>query len=242
MTQLNIGGQVIPVCLRDHATASGNLMSSREIAKLVNSKHGDVKRSAERLVSGGVLSAPLAHTPYQHEQNGQWYEEFWLNKRDSLVLVARLSPEFTAAVVDRWQELEQRNRIPQTLPEALRLAADLAEEKQQLTNQLIAAAPKVDFVDRYVEADGLMTFRQVAKLLNAKEPEFRLFLLDKHIMYRLNKILTPHHRHTDAGRFEFKTGTAGINSYAFTQARFTAKGVKWVAGLWAEYLATKGAE
>uniref|UniRef100_UPI00193B22D7 hypothetical protein n=1 Tax=Cysteiniphilum marinum TaxID=2774191 RepID=UPI00193B22D7 len=31
-----------------------------------------------------------------------------LNKRDSLVVVARLSPEFTARVIDRWQELEQQ--------------------------------------------------------------------------------------------------------------------------------------
>ncbi|CQD39712.1 phage regulatory protein [Yersinia enterocolitica] len=213
-------------------------MSSREIAALVNSKHGDVKRSAERLCAAGILTAPLAQFNFEH--NGNQYFEYRFNKRDSLVLVARLSPEFTAAVVDRWQELEQ-NLIPQTLPEALRLAANLAEEKQQLENQLSIAAPKVEFVDRYVKATGSMVFRQVCKLLSAKEPEFRLFLMDNRIMYRLSGGLIPHQQHIDAGRFEVKTGTNQINSHAFTQARFTPKGVRWVGGLWIEYLAKKGA-
>ncbi|HEN5445536.1 TPA: phage antirepressor KilAC domain-containing protein [Yersinia enterocolitica] len=219
-------------------TASVVTMSSREIAVLVNSKHGDVKRSAERLYAGGILTAPLAQFDFEH--NGNQYFEYRFNKRDSLVLVARLSPEFTAAVVDRWQELEQ-NLIPQTLPEALRLAANLAEEKQQLENQLSIAAPKVEFVDRYVKATGSMVFRQVCKLLSAKEPEFRLFLMDNRIMYRLSGGLIPHQQHIDAGRFEVKTGTNQINSHAFTQARFTPKGVRWVGGLWIEYLAKKGA-
>src|SRR5471030_1957984 len=200
-------------------------MSSREIAELVQSKHGDVKRSAERLIAGGILSAPLAHTPYVHEQNGQEYQEYWFNKRDSLVLVARLSPEFTAAVVDRWQELEKQIAVPQSLPEALRLAADLVEEKQKLESQLSIAAPKAEFVDRYVTATGSMGFRQVAKLLNAKEPEFRLFLIDRNIMYRLGGTLAPYHQHTDAGRFEVKTGTSD-NQHAYSQTRFTPKGVK----------------
>lgn len=231
--------QLMPMCPKDHAAITGSLMSSREIAKLVNSKHGDVKRSACRLEAAGILSAPLAHTPYQHDTNGQWYEEFWFNKRDSLVLVARLSPEFTAAVVDRWQELEkgQQVNVPQSLPEALRLAADLAEQKQLLTEKLAAAAPKVEFVDRYVDASGSMSFRQVAKLLKAKEPEFRLFLLESNIMYRLGGVLTPYSHHTEAGRFEVKTGTSNTTNHSFSQARFTAKGVQWIGGLWAAHLA-----
>ncbi|MGV8925032.1 MAG: phage antirepressor KilAC domain-containing protein [Ewingella sp.] len=214
-------------------------MSSREIAKLVQSKHSDVKRSAERLVIGEVLSAPLAHTPYLHEQNGQEYREYWFNKRDSLVLVAQLSPQFTAAVIDRWQELEAKSVVPQSLPEALRLAADLAEEKQVLECQLALAAPKVEFVDQYVTAKGSMGFRSVCKLLQAKEPEFRLFLLDKGIVYRQDGQFTPYSVHTDAGRFEMKTGTSQINQHAFRQARFTPKGVQWIAGLWADYLRQK---
>ncbi len=212
-------------------------MSSREIAELVQSKHSDVKRSAERLAAGGVLTAPLAQFDFEH--NGNVYQEYRFNKRDSLVVVARLSPEFTAAVVDRWQELEEGRNIsvPQSLPEALRLAADLAEQKEKLTLQLAAAAPKVEFVDRYCTANGSLSFRQVAKLLKAKETEFRLFLIENDIMYRLGGALTPRHQHIDAGRFEVKTGTSTTSNHAFSQARFTAKGVKWIGGLWAEHIA-----
>lgn len=41
-------------------------MSSREIAALVQSKHGDVKRSAERLNTAGLLTAPLAQFDFEH--------------------------------------------------------------------------------------------------------------------------------------------------------------------------------
>lgn len=235
MNQMNITVN----CPTHHAMIQGAqvMMSSREISELVQSKHGDVKRSAERLAAGGLLTAPLAQFDFTH--NGNVYQEYRFNKRDSLVIVARLSPEFTAAVVDRWQELESGTTpaVPKSFSEALRLAADLEEQKQRLSEELAIAAPKADFVDRYVMATGSMTFRQVAKLLNAKEPEFRLFLLDNHIMYRLNGTLTPYHQHIEAERFEVKTGTTNASNYAFSQARFTAKGVRWVGGLWAEHIA-----
>lgn len=210
-------------------------MSSRDIAELVESRHDDVKRSIERLVERGVIQLPPMAEVKNHLN--QAVQVYLVGKRDSYVVVAQLSPEFTARLVDRWQELEQglSSPVPQTFSEALRLAADLEEQKQKLTEALSAAAPKVEFVDRYCSARGSMSFRQVAKLLNAKEPEFRLFLLDKNIMYRLGGALTPHHQHTSAGRFEVKTGTSITSNHAFSQTRFTPKGVKWVAGLWAEY-------
>jgi len=107
-------------------------MSSREIAKLTGRRHDQVLRTARDLVAQGVTQS--VETLYVHEQNGQRYPEHRLDKRDSLVLVARLSPEFTARIVDRWQELEsmQTPAIPQTLPEALRLAADMAEQNARL--------------------------------------------------------------------------------------------------------------
>lgn len=212
-------------------------MSSRDIADLVESRHDDVKRSIERLAERGVIQLPPMAGVKNHLN--QTVSVYMVNKRDSYVVVAQLSPEFTARLVDRWQELEnsQQVSVPKSLPEALRLAADLAEQKQLLTEQLAAAAPKIEFVDRYCTASGSLSFRQVAKLLKAKEPEFRLFLLENNIMYRLGGVLTPYHQHIEAGRFEVKTGTAAASNHAFSQTRFTAKGVQWVGGLWAAHLA-----
>ncbi|HEB0901724.1 TPA: phage antirepressor KilAC domain-containing protein [Citrobacter freundii] len=212
-------------------------MSSSDIAELVESRHDHVKRSIERLAERGVIELPPMGEVKNHLN--QSVSVYLIGKRDSYIVVAQLSPEFTARLVDRWQELEQAQQqtIPQSFSEALRLAADLAEQKQLLTNELAAAAPKVAFVDRYVTATGSMTFRQVAKLLNAKEPEFAMFLIENGIMYRLNRVLTPKSKHIEAGRFEVKTGTTNQTNYAFNQSRLTAKGVRWIGGLWAEHIA-----
>lgn len=209
-------------------TATQLTMSTREIARLLGKQHSNIKISAERLAENGTIA--LQGSKFEH--CGNWYNEWLLNKRDSVILVAQNCPEFTAAIVDRWQELEsqQAPKLPQSFSQALQLAADQARliEEQQATIAL--AAPKAEFVDRYVDSKGSKGFRQVAKLLNANENEFRAFLTEQKIMYKLGGEWTPYENHVDAGRFETKTGTA--NEHAYNQSRFTPKGVQWVAGLW----------
>ncbi len=211
-------------------------MSSREIAQVVESRHVDVCRAIERLMARGVISG-YAPSAYTHEQNGQSYHEFFIGKRDSYVVVAQLSPEFTARLVDRWQELEQggQAKLPQTMAEALRLAADQAEQLEQQQKAIEAAKPAVDFVERYVSADsGSKGFRQVCKLLNANEREFRQFLEAEKVMYLLGGEWMPYRNHIEAGRFEVKAGVAE-NDHAYNTTKFTAKGVNWIAGKWAIY-------
>lgn len=119
--------------------------------------------------------------------------------------------------------------VPPSYPEALRLAADLSEKAARLENLLVAAAPKVDFVNRFVISNGSMGFREVAKLLNVKETVLRQFLKESAIMYVLAGNWTPYANHIEAGRFTVKTGESTSNGHAFTQAKFTPKGVEWLA-------------
>ncbi|WP_312284500.1 phage antirepressor KilAC domain-containing protein [Yokenella regensburgei] len=213
--------------------ASAVTMSSREIAALVKSKHGDVKRSAERLNAAGILTAPLAQFDFEH--NGNVYQEYRFNKRDSLVLVARLSPEFTAAVVDRWQELENKALIPQTLPEALRLAADMAEQNAQLSYKVQQDAPKVAFVNHYVEAGGAKSLRETAKILNMPEKAMIDALVRDRVLFRQSGNLLPHALRQREGLFTVKTGTSDFG-HAYTQTRVTPRGVQWIAERYASEL------
>lgn len=146
-------------------------MSSREIAELTGSNHSDVKRSADRLCAGGVLTQPLAESSFEHR--GNYYTEYLFNKRDSLVLVARLSPEFTAAVVDRWQELESSSKksLPSNYIEALEALVESEKQKELM-------APKAEFVDRLVDRDGLMNATQIGQHLGMSAKELNQKLDD----------------------------------------------------------------
>lgn len=206
-------------------------MTSLEIAELVESRHDDVKRSINRLAERGVIELPPTA---EIKTATRPAKAFLVGKRDSYIIVAQLSPEFTAKLVDRWQELEQLSRP--ALPdfsnpiEAARAWADAKEAEQKALVQVEESRPAVVFVNSYVESAGNKTFRQVAKLLKAKEPALRIFLVEQKIMYRLSGEWTPYAQHIDAGRFHVSTGTK--NDHAYTTAKFTPKGVEWVAGLW----------
>ena len=210
-------------------------MSSQEIADLVESRHDKVKQSIERLAARGVIQLPPLGEVKNHL--GQTVSVYQLEKRDSYIVVAQLSPEFTARLVDRWQELESKQApaVPQTMAQALRLAAEQAELLEEKQRLLAQAQPKVEYVDRYVAAQGAIGFRQLAKTLGANEHQLSAWLQDKQIMYRLDGRLTPYQRHIDAGRFTVKTGVNTLTEKAFVQARFTPKGVEWIAGEWGKH-------
>ena len=144
--------------------ASPLTMSTREIAELLEKQHGNIKISAERLSDKGVIGT-LALQEFTH--NGNTYTEYLLNKRDSLILVAQNCPEFTARLVDRWQELEAQHTqafaIPKSLPEALRLAADLSEQNERLALERDTAVRTKAEIGSRREATAMATAAAKAK-------------------------------------------------------------------------------
>lgn len=61
---------------------------------------------------------------------------------------------------------QQQFAIPQTLPEALRLAADLADKNAALEKKAKEDAPKVEFCNKVVADNEAMTITRAAKLIN----------------------------------------------------------------------------
>lgn len=122
-------------------------MSSQEIADLVGSRHDNVKITIDRLVAKGVISQP-AMQDGPRAANGVVVQEYLVSKRDSFVVVAQLSPEFTAALVDRWQELEAQASRPMTQAEITAANANhLVEVERQQREQQVA----LERIERRVE-------------------------------------------------------------------------------------------
>ncbi|MBD1586716.1 Rha family transcriptional regulator [Pseudomonas typographi] len=162
-------------------TTKALTMSSQEIADLVNARHDSVKRTIERLSEKGAIQLPPLVEVKNHL--GQTVEQYVFSgekgKRDSFVVVAQLSPEFTGALVDRWQELEGRPRVmlPEDLPGALRLAADLAEQKAALALENQQQAKKIEALEHLFMPGE--TVPQFAKRLNGVNSQLMLtFLLE----------------------------------------------------------------
>ena len=215
------------------------VMSSLQVVDLINHKRG---------LDGG--QAVLAHSDFMKKVpqvlgldnegnfssvylagNNERRKCYSFPKRESYLMLMSYDYELQAAVYDRMEELERQAlpQIPQTYAAALLEAGRLALENEQQAKLLEIAAPKAAFVDKYVESEGLSTFRQVAKLLDIKEPALRKFLTDNKIMYQLNKIWTPYEQHLSAGRFAGRETINKEQGKKYTQFLFTAKGVNWIA-------------
>ena len=205
-------------------TQDGLTMSSREIADLTKKEHKNVTRTIEALISDSILTAQIEPLSYEHR--GNWYRFYELNKRDSLVVVARLSPEFTAAIIDRWQELES-HQAPK-LPEPPKLPATYLEALEHLVAKeklLLQQAPKVAFVDNCVERSTLLTASQVAQKHKMSAIKLNKFLDELGGVYnkgvkRGRVFCQPF---IDKGYGELKQTELG-----HSQALFTTLGEQWI--------------
>lgn len=171
-------------------------MTSQEIADLVESRHDSVKRTIERLANQVVIvQPPLVDEPgtdsIGRTRNTQVYvfagEQ---GKRDSIIVVAQLSPEFTARLVDRWQELEKQveQRDPMEMlndPTVLRQALlGYSEKVIALESQVQEQAPKVQAYERIADATGSMSLRETATTLKYPERKMIVWMQQNGWLYR----------------------------------------------------------
>lgn len=217
-------------------------MSSSEIADLTGKHHKHVIRDIREMLEALEKDGPVLGHVCEDKDGRGYTVNFHLDKELTETLLTGYSVPLRRKVVHRLHELEDsiKPRVIATLPDfsnpaaAARAWAEQFELQQQANQALIEAAPKIAFVERYVESTGLKGFRQTAKLLKANESRFREFLLDKKIMYRMGGEWQAYQPHIDAGRFEVRAGTSD-SGHAYNQSKFTPKGVNWVAGLWAQH-------
>lgn len=223
-------------------------MTSIEIAELVGSRHDNVKRAIERLAERGLIQLPPMEDCVRINGLGlkqsvrAYVFKGEQGKRDSIIVAARLCPEVTARLVDRWQELEKQVRQP-ALPDftdpvaAARAWADEVEQKRlaqkevdRLALKNKELAPKAAVCDAIVKNKQHRNATQVAKPLSMTATQ-----LNK----KLEQVDVYDTRIKRGGRM-FKQwfvdegyGVVKCLADGYVQSLFTAKGQIWVSELFA---------
>ena len=235
---------IAPILTNENIT-----MSSREIAELVESRHDSVKRTIERLADSGVIQLPpmvIVEDKQSLSPNSKTKVYVFSGdsgKRDSIIVVAQLSPEFTARLVDRWQELEAQAAKPidpmQVLndPAAMRgLLLTYTEKVLALESTVAEQAPKVAALERLSASEGSQCITDAAKALKMPPKKLFAFLQEKHWIYKRagGKNRLGYQDKIQSGFIEHKITTitkSDGTEKTSEQALLTPKGITKLAGL-----------
>ncbi|MGP0173706.1 Rha family transcriptional regulator [Pseudomonas sp. NCHU5208] len=117
-------------------------MSSREIAELTGKRHDNVVRDIRSMLAE-LGTNPLNFEGVYIDSKGESRPCFNLPKDLTITLVSGYNVQMRYAITKRWMELEaqQAPKLPTSFAEALRLAAELEEQKEQLRLQNEAMKP-----------------------------------------------------------------------------------------------------
>ncbi len=159
------------------ANSSVQTMSSKEIADMTGKEHknvlADIRNMFEQL---GIISANFS-AQYK-DSTGRTLPCFNLNKDLSICLVSGYNVQLRMAIIKRWNELEaqaqQQFALPTTFSQALLLAAQLEEQKEQLALQVAQQQQvievqqvDVDALERIASRKGSMTVRDSKTIKHA---------------------------------------------------------------------------
>ena len=222
-------------------------MSSREIAELVESRHDHVKISIERLSKpllfndGAIKREAVIQIPPMRDYeiiNGlgikTYGQEYLIGKRESYIIVAQLSPAFTARLVDRWQELEAKEQKPvANLSDASTLRELLlgyTEQVIQLQATVDAQKPAVAFHEAVKSSVNSQTVEEVAKTLGTGRNRLYQILRQAGLLKPDN---LPYQEFINRGYFELEIRTykdkhGDNNIYHVTMV--TGKGFDYIHG------------
>lgn len=145
-------------------------MSSRQIADLTNKEHKNVKRDCEIMFTELELDALSFERIYLDGMNRQQVE-YSLDRELVQTLITGYNIKLRHAVVQRLNELESKQSIPQNYAQAMRLAADLYEQNERIALERDEAIrTKAQISDRKT-ATALNTASQATKKANKLQAE-----------------------------------------------------------------------
>jgi phage antirepressor YoqD-like protein len=213
---------------------ANQVMSSVEIADLTGKRHDHVLADIRKMLV--EIQSPEKSGDYK-DSIGRTQPCLMLDKEESYCLMAGYSAVLRMRIIQRWQEMEQQGHqpammIPQTLPEALRLAAELAEQKMELERKVALDAPAVEFAKQIASIEKGITLSAFAKTVGLGPTKLFAMLRERKILMscRGERWNLPMQEFVDRGYFATRESTYSSNGekrISFTPL-ITGKGQQWL--------------
>ena len=161
--------QIIPIGKSDFAGCPKQTVNARELHTFLDSKQD----------FSTWIKARIAEYDFVEHQDFVLFHNFMEKGRPRIEYFITLDMAKELSMVERTAKGKQARQyfidcekraqavpqIPQTLSEALRLAADLADEKAALLEEQQRNAPKVAFAEAVANANDTILIRDLAKVL-----------------------------------------------------------------------------
>lgn len=143
--------------------------------------------------------------------------------------------EFKKRLVKAFYEIS-KPAVPQTYPEALRLAAKLAEQTEAQKKEIEELTPKAEALGRIAKADGSLCITNAAKDLQVRPKDLFGWLSQNRWIYRRtgNVTWTAYQSRIEQGYLEHKVTVVEKDDgtdKTIEQVRVTAKGLTRLAAL-----------
>jgi phage antirepressor YoqD-like protein len=164
-------------------------ITSMQIAEITGKQHAhimrDIRDEAEKLKIGGISYESKFGLVEYTDAKGEKRPCYQLSKEGVLQLAARYDAVIRAKLIELAMR-QDKPQLPQSFAEALRLAADLEEQRQKLL-------PKAQGYDYLMNASGAVTIGEAAKIIDIKgigpNKFFKLLVAEEIIFKRGNSYL-----------------------------------------------------
>jgi Rha family phage regulatory protein len=219
-------------------------MTSLEIADVTGREHKNVLRDIRNILEQGVDQLNFELVEYK-DKKGEARPMYQLTKKGCLILASGYDALLREKIINRWEELETKEasmiKVPTTFAEALRLAADQAEqiEAQQklleanskeiveLSGTIATMQPKVTYVDKILASKETVTTTQIAQDYGQSAKAFNILLRNFGIQHKVGgqwilyaKYLPSGYVQSDTIPIEHKDGSSG----SVMHTKWTQKG------------------
>ena len=177
-------------------------MTSLEIAEVTGKRHDSILRDIRNILSQGVDAHNFVETYYTDKSNRQ-QKCYTLTKKGCLILASGYDVILREKIINRWEELETKERnqyqVPQSFAEALMLAAKQQEQIEEQQRQLEANSkeivelngaiaemePKVTYVDMILASNETVTTTQIAQDYGQSAKAFNVLLRNFGVQHKV---------------------------------------------------------